>query len=141
MSAWLTIPLIVLPGDSTPLSFSTTPSGGMGPLGLKNLPPTGQINYFFLQTSRKSMISVLSRTCSNFTTNHHNQSIPQLHHIETHYCTISFVQSCLHKNLTERNKGHVTTSKLQGSRKKYWIKVIQTTHFESDLMSLQRKIL
>ena len=52
--------------------------------------------------------------------------------------TIRFVQDCLHKSPTERNKAHLTTSELQATEN-YWTKVIQTANFESDLTSLQRK--
>ncbi len=51
---------------------------------------------------------------------------------------LRFIRNCLHKNSSERNKAHLTTSELQAAEN-YWIKVIQSTHFESDLTSLQRK--
>ena len=42
------------------------------------------------------------------------------------------------KNPAERIKTHLTTTELQAAEN-YWIKVIQVTHFEADLDSLQRK--
>lgn len=51
---------------------------------------------------------------------------------------IRFMRNSQTKNLTERNKSYLTISELQVAEN-YWIKVIQVSHFDSDLTSLRRK--
>ena len=49
---------------------------------------------------------------------------------------IRFTRNCRIKNAVERTKSPLTTSELQ-TAESHWIKIIQVTHFESDLGSIQ----
>ena len=52
---------------------------------------------------------------------------------------ICFIKNSQTKNSAERNKGYLTTTELQ-TAENYWIKVIQVTHFQSDLILFQYTI-
>ncbi|XP_064386059.1 uncharacterized protein LOC135334711 [Halichondria panicea] len=51
---------------------------------------------------------------------------------------IRFVTNFQTKNHAERSKGNLSISELQAAEN-YWVKLIQTTHFGADIVSLQRK--
>ncbi|XP_064387758.1 uncharacterized protein LOC135335954 [Halichondria panicea] len=51
---------------------------------------------------------------------------------------IRFVTNFQTKDHAERSKGNLSISELQAAEN-YWVKLIQTTHFEADIVSLQRK--
>ena len=50
--------------------------------------------------------------------------------------TVRFTRNCQTKSSAERNKAHLTVPELQAAEN-YWIKIMQSTHFKSDLISLK----
>ena len=51
---------------------------------------------------------------------------------------LRFIQNSRMKRHADRNKSNLSTSELQ-TAEDYWIKLIQLAHFESDMITLQRK--
>ncbi len=86
----------------------------------------------------KEEVSLLAHSCApiHIISNDQFSSYQHLRRITA--WILRFIHNTRIKNPTERSKTHLTMPELQLAEN-YWIKVIQSTHFASDLTSIQDK--